>query len=97
MEKITAFLRVESGAIKPFTFRANCNPPQLGEAMEFKSSGYWIEDYEHYPVSLHLTEPIGLGVVPVTGDYIKVTVESATPEEMGDARNQELVRKVAGY
>lgn len=39
MEKLIALLRVESGTIRPFTFRANCNPAHVGEAMEFKASG----------------------------------------------------------
>lgn len=79
MEKITALLRVESGAIKPFTFRAQCNTAQVGEAMEFKSSGSWSDaGYpDAYPVSFHITVPIGVGVIPVTGDFLKITIEPA--------------------
>lgn len=98
MEKITAFLRVESGAIKPFTFRACCNPAVEGEAMEFRSTGVWSDEREYpdsYPASLHVTLPIGVGVMPVTGDFVKITIERATAEEMS-AENDRRFRSRAG-
>lgn len=96
MEKITAFLRVESGAIKTFTFRAQCHPAQEGEAMEFRSSGSWSDKQytDSYPASLHVTVPIGIGIIPVTGDYVKVTIERATAEEMAAERDSQFLRAV---
>ncbi len=94
MEKITAFLRVTSGAIKPFTFRACCNPPVEGEAMEFRVSGHWMPDQDPrfasdlYPASLHFTVPIGSGIVPPTGDFMKITIEPASAEENQQQRYQ---------
>lgn len=94
MEKLTVLLRVESGAIRPFTFRATCNPAQLGESMEFKSSGAWSnQEYrDAYPASFHVTVPIGCGLMPVSGDFVKVTIERATRAEMDEEYNQRFVR-----
>lgn len=93
-DKIVGFLRVNSGAIKPFEFKAQCTPPVIGEVLEHKLNGDWddrYEDprmaqaassYEKYPMSLHVTIPCGKGVIPCVGDYVKVTIETAIPEEM---------------
>ena len=93
MKKAVAFLRVTSGAIKSFTFNTRLSPtdsPQKGEAMEFRAVGYWMPSLEddpflageRFPTSLHFIVPVGHGIGIPTGDFLKVTIERATAEEM---------------
>lgn len=94
MEQAIAFLRVTSGAIKPHTFISQLSKiaPAQGEVMDFKATGYWdwypgIDasigmDPEPFAMSLHFSVPVGIDLVPPTGDFLKITVERATSEEI---------------
>lgn len=95
MEKHVAFLRVVGSDIKPYTYTANVSEPCVGESLRVKGVGGIECGDEIMPASFHFTTPPGDGVVPPTGDWIKVTIERATREEMESLRPGYLIRQLS--
>jgi hypothetical protein len=88
--KRTGFLRVVGNSNGSHDYGNNT----IGEIQKVKAIGATLADdsdqqisrvaadRDFFPASLHFETYPGDGVVPFTGDYIKVTIERATDEEM---------------
>lgn len=75
MENITAELRVTAMKVQPFAYRDGKNEMVGGESLEMRAAGFWEENDDLFPLSLHVTVYPGHGVVPAIGDNIRVTIE----------------------
>ncbi len=78
METTVAFLRVVGSSIKPFTYRGG----DVGEVSLIKANGGVGVGHEQFPASFHYQTPPGETISTPTGDWIKVTIERMSAEEM---------------
>jgi hypothetical protein len=75
MEKITAELRVTTLKVQPFSYKDGNGEMVGGESVELRAFGFWEQDEDHFPVSLHMVVYPGHEVVPAIGDCVKISVE----------------------
>lgn len=52
-----------------------------GESTRVKANGSYIHEGFVYPISVHVTVPLGHPAIPVLGDLIKVVISRSTSED----------------